>query len=288
MSNTKNKSKMLFSLLCVVTANITDCAETAAGGSPAATAGDNDNPPAAGKRRITCTTLGGTVTELDVYPDITLAQLKSMIPGTMSDYDLVYDTKPLTNDRQLREPLQKDNPQITLLHSPFRVWQRELSHCLSRVLEYAVSQNNSAMAVSITEILSQFKPLFENKINLNDAKLVRYKNLDTMSLEWELPVEQDLISLSIENPRIHDIPVTTVTYSLEREDISVPHEGRARGHELEFYMGATATFVCPTNVTALNVNKTSLPPVPQIPTYIFLQPEDAYQAVTHDAIYNYS
>jgi len=284
MSNTKNKSKMLLSLLCVVIANITD---SAGGASPAATAGDNDNPPAAGKRGITVTTLGGTVTELDVYPDdITLAQfqvkLAEKLPVIIADYDLVYDTKPLTNDRQLRELLQKDNPQITLVASlvkvlqrEFEAWHREFREWLTGVRAFLLDINGGAapktafIQEKIGWISEKLEPLFDNQLNLRDATLLKYNRGDGIGLEW--PAGQGRIRLSIATPDT-DTPLwhSILEYLPGPDESQVEYFFRFTDKHLDLPGGSKV---------ALNLLRAQ----PKIPTSIFTQLESEYKSVNNNA-----
>jgi hypothetical protein len=270
MSNTKNKSKMLLSLLCVVTANITDCAETAAGGSPAATAGDNDNPPAAGKRRITLVFSDGTRSNLEVDSNVTFLELYKKIHGSLSVPNEV-----VNDNEQLQELLGTGNSEMVLTIHPFRQWQIEFREWLTGVRAFLLDINGGAtyktgfIREKIGWISEKLEPLFDNQLNLRDATLLKYNRGDGIGLEW--PAGQGRIRLSIATPDTD----TPLWHSIV-EYLPGPDESQR-----EYFFYFTDKHLVLPGMTKVALNR--LRAQPKIPTSIFTQLESEYKSVDNNA-----
>jgi hypothetical protein len=178
-----------------------------------------------------------------------------MIPGTMSDYDLVYGTQALTKDTQLLELLQKDNPQITLVASPFRVWQGELGSWLSTVRQnlgdllfyYPERETPEDLLDEVRQYIDNILRFLDG-LKLENATLSRNKALESIHYEWS--VGETSVYLIIDD----NTPGTGLGYSIY---YGLP------GTRFKYF---TVTNKELTFSNGVKISLAQLPPAPTLPT----------------------
>jgi hypothetical protein len=193
-----------------------------------------------------------------------------MIPGTMSDYDLVYGTQALTKDTQLLELLQKDNPQITLVASPFRVWQREFYSWLSETRRR--SQEIVKGSLVLPRIIDDLLPQFANALDLKNAERLLWKASDAIALQWKIGGRY--LRLIIANPGSTPKPEKQRDYLIEY----LPEQQVTPSTAIRFKVDVVS-------LPIFDIYMDKFPIVPQIPTYIFFQEENVYAKIDNDAPY---